>query len=132
MRRWRRGRGAAAVFGPQKGATPHDVATLDAGLARLAGILGGDPDEPGAGAARTAELRKIAGQTVGNIDAGACNAAQRHAKAQAWLRQQESPQQLLAGRAARGKQGAAEHGFHVDCLAAKGKAPGACLIPARC
>ena len=31
-----------------------------------------------------------------------------------------------------GKQGAAEHGFHVDCLAAKGKAPGACLIPARC
>jgi glycerate 2-kinase len=43
--------GAAAVFGPQKGAGPAEVAALDAGLARLAGLLGGDPDEPGAGAA---------------------------------------------------------------------------------
>ena len=43
--------GAAAVFGPQKGATPDDVAVLDAALARLAGLLGGDPDAPGAGAA---------------------------------------------------------------------------------
>jgi glycerate 2-kinase len=43
--------GAAAVFGPQKGASPADVAALDAGLARLAGLLGGDPDEAGAGAA---------------------------------------------------------------------------------
>lgn len=43
--------GAAAVFGPQKGAGPGDVAMLEAGLTRLAGLLGGDPDEPGAGAA---------------------------------------------------------------------------------
>jgi glycerate 2-kinase len=43
--------GAAAVFGPQKGASPAEVAALDAGLARLAGLLGGDPDEAGAGAA---------------------------------------------------------------------------------
>jgi glycerate kinase len=43
--------GAAAVFGPQKGAGPAQVAALDAGLARLAGLLGGDPDEAGAGAA---------------------------------------------------------------------------------
>ena len=33
------GRGAAAVFGPQKGASPADVARLDAGLARLADAL---------------------------------------------------------------------------------------------
>ncbi|MHA7191356.1 glycerate kinase [Arthrobacter sp. MDT2-16] len=32
-------RGAAAVFGPQKGATPDDVVVLDAGLAHLARIV---------------------------------------------------------------------------------------------
>jgi glycerate 2-kinase len=31
--------GAAAVFGPQKGATPADVAALDEGLARLASLV---------------------------------------------------------------------------------------------
>ncbi len=44
-------RGAAAVFGPQKGATPHDVAALDHGLARLAALLPADAAAPGAGAA---------------------------------------------------------------------------------
>ncbi|MFE5409042.1 glycerate kinase [Microbacterium sp. NPDC056569] len=44
-------RGAAAVFGPQKGALPDDIAVLDAGLARLAGLVDADPDAPGAGAA---------------------------------------------------------------------------------
>src|SRR6516165_10585975 len=43
--------GAATVFGPQKGATPGQVARLEAGLARLADLLGGDPGAPGAGAA---------------------------------------------------------------------------------
>ncbi|CAO5183130.1 Glycerate 2-kinase [Frankia sp. AiPs1] len=43
--------GAAAVFGPQKGADPADVARLGGGLARLAGLIGGDPAAPGAGAA---------------------------------------------------------------------------------
>ena len=48
--------GAAASFGPQKGATADDVALLDAGLARLADVLdeAGCPpvrDRPGAGAA---------------------------------------------------------------------------------
>ncbi|WP_445444564.1 glycerate kinase [Clavibacter sp. km3a] len=43
--------GAAAVYGPQKGATPADVVALDAGLARLATLLGVDPTSPGAGAA---------------------------------------------------------------------------------
>jgi glycerate kinase len=43
--------GAAAVFGPQKGAGPDDVAALDAALGRFAGLLGGDPGQPGAGAA---------------------------------------------------------------------------------
>ncbi|SIT89834.1 glycerate kinase [Microbacterium sp. RU33B] len=44
--------GAAAVFGPQKGLEPADIAAVDAGLARLAALLGGaDPSTPGAGAA---------------------------------------------------------------------------------
>ena len=43
--------GAAAVFGPQKGADPEQVAVLEAGLARLAGLLAVDPATPGAGAA---------------------------------------------------------------------------------
>ncbi|WP_329562157.1 glycerate kinase [Kitasatospora sp. NBC_01266] len=43
--------GAAAVYGPQKGASPADVEQLDQGLHRLASLLGGDPEQPGAGAA---------------------------------------------------------------------------------
>jgi glycerate kinase len=51
--------GAAAVFGPQKGATPSDVAELDAALARFAEVLGAEmgaraaaaKDASGAGAA---------------------------------------------------------------------------------
>lgn len=45
-------RGAAAVYGPQKGATPDDVGVLDAALGRWAALI--DPDAvglPGAGAA---------------------------------------------------------------------------------
>ncbi|GHF37893.1 glycerate kinase [Streptomyces morookaense] len=45
-------RGAAAVYGPQKGASPDDVAVLDAALAHFARVL--EPalaDAPGAGAA---------------------------------------------------------------------------------
>ncbi|WP_405997722.1 glycerate kinase [Streptomyces sp. NBC_00829] len=44
--------GAPAVYGPQKGATPEDVATLDTALSHYASVLG--PDQaawPGAGAA---------------------------------------------------------------------------------
>jgi glycerate kinase len=44
-------RGAAAVFGPQKGADGEQIARLEAGLARLAEMLGGDPAAAGAGAA---------------------------------------------------------------------------------
>ncbi|WP_241003340.1 glycerate kinase [Streptomyces sp. CB01881] len=48
--------GAAAVFAPQKGADPDQVALLEAGLGRFAGLmatrLGSDlPGRPGAGAA---------------------------------------------------------------------------------
>jgi glycerate kinase len=48
--------GASAVFGPQKGASPADVAVLDSALARLAAVTAatvGDahPQRPGAGAA---------------------------------------------------------------------------------
>jgi glycerate kinase len=49
-------RGAAAVYGPQKGATPVDVANLEAALARWADALEAatgrrERDSPGAGAA---------------------------------------------------------------------------------
>ncbi|MFF0449764.1 glycerate kinase [Streptomyces sp. NPDC004609] len=44
--------GAAAVYGPQKGASPSDVAALDAALAHYASVLGPEAAEsPGAGAA---------------------------------------------------------------------------------
>ncbi|RYY51401.1 MAG: glycerate kinase [Actinomycetales bacterium] len=48
--------GAAAVYGPQKGADPASVARLDGNLAHLAGVLAGaglgaDATTPGAGAA---------------------------------------------------------------------------------
>ncbi len=43
--------GAAAVYGPQKGAKPAQVEALDAGLRHLAAVVGTDPDLPGAGAA---------------------------------------------------------------------------------
>lgn len=44
-------RGAAAVFGPQKGLVGGDARRADAGLARLARLLDVDPTVPGAGAA---------------------------------------------------------------------------------
>ncbi|MBO0979734.1 glycerate kinase [Microbacterium sp. SD291] len=45
-------RGAAAVFGPQKGLTdPADIAAVDAALGRLASLLGLDAALPGTGAA---------------------------------------------------------------------------------
>lgn len=43
--------GAAAVFGPQKGASAADVRSLDDALDRFARLLGGDADAAGAGAA---------------------------------------------------------------------------------
>ncbi|MER7129050.1 glycerate kinase [Streptosporangium saharense] len=43
--------GAAAVYGPQKGATPEDVAVLETGLARLAVHAPGLAGRPGSGAA---------------------------------------------------------------------------------
>lgn len=45
------GRGAAGVFGPQKGLDAHGVERADAGLGRLAALLPADPELPGAGAA---------------------------------------------------------------------------------
>jgi glycerate kinase len=44
-------RGAAAAFGPQKGATPSEVAELEHALTTWAHLLGGNPDTSGAGAA---------------------------------------------------------------------------------
>ena len=44
-------KGASAVYGPQKGATPDMVETLDSALAHFAAVAGGDPEYPGSGAA---------------------------------------------------------------------------------
>ncbi len=44
-------KGASAVFGPQKGATPQMVRQLDAALAHFASVSGGDASLPGSGAA---------------------------------------------------------------------------------
>jgi len=44
-------RGAAAIFGPQKGATKEDIELLDSGLAHFSSMLGGDPQQVGSGAA---------------------------------------------------------------------------------
>ncbi|WAC52844.1 MULTISPECIES: glycerate kinase [unclassified Frigoribacterium] len=43
--------GAAAVFGPQKGASVDDVLALEQGLERFASLVDVDPTTPGAGAA---------------------------------------------------------------------------------
>lgn len=43
--------GAAAVFGPQKGATAADVATIEAALARWSTLISADAGAPGSGAA---------------------------------------------------------------------------------
>lgn len=43
--------GAAAVFGPQKGATPADTDRMDAALTAFASMLGLDSSSPGSGAA---------------------------------------------------------------------------------
>jgi glycerate kinase len=54
-------RGAAAVFGPQKGLTdPHDIREVDAALARLADLLHLDPEHPGTGAAGGAGAALVA------------------------------------------------------------------------
>ncbi|MDQ0032225.1 glycerate kinase [Arthrobacter bambusae] len=67
--------GAAAIFGPQKGATPDDVASLDAALANFVQVLA---DETGSGAqdAATAPGAGAAGG-VGYIAIAALNAARR-------------------------------------------------------
>ncbi|MFJ5926006.1 glycerate kinase [Kitasatospora sp. NPDC092948] len=44
-------RGAAAVYGPQKGAGENELPLLEGRLTRLAELMGGDPSHPGAGAA---------------------------------------------------------------------------------
>ena len=61
-------RGASAVFGPQKGATPEDVEFLDAVLMKLAAVSGGgrEASTPGSGAAGGLGfgLLRFAGATV--------------------------------------------------------------------
>ena len=51
-------RGAAAIFGPQKGAGADDIPVLDAGLARLAALVDADPETAGAGFADEAYFHR--------------------------------------------------------------------------
>lgn len=64
-------RGAAAVFGPQKGADPGDVALLDRGLAHFASLVPADPETPGAGAAGGTGFALLAWGAVLTPGAGA-------------------------------------------------------------
>jgi len=52
--------GAAAVFGPQKGLDPADVAEADAALTRFAALLPAPPATPGSGAAGGAGFALLA------------------------------------------------------------------------
>jgi len=52
--------GAATVFGPQKGATPEQVESLEAGLLHLARLTRTDPSRPGSGAAGGAGFGAVA------------------------------------------------------------------------
>jgi len=58
--------GAAAVYGPQKGASPDQVHLLDDGLHHLAQLVGANPDTPGFGAAGGAAfgLAAFCGATI--------------------------------------------------------------------
>jgi glycerate kinase len=53
-------RGAAAIFGPQKGAASEQVSQLEAGLRHLSSLVDTDPDQPGAGAAGGAGFGLVA------------------------------------------------------------------------
>lgn len=63
--------GAAHRFGPQKGASPDQIAALDAALLRWAAALGLDPATPGAGAAGGlgAAFQAIGARTVAGANA---------------------------------------------------------------
>ena len=54
--------GAAHVFGPQKGADASAISILEQGLARLADLVGVDPDQPGMGAAGGTAYALVAGR----------------------------------------------------------------------
>ncbi|TDO92882.1 glycerate kinase [Enemella evansiae] len=62
--------GAAAVFGPQKGADADDISVLEQGLRRLAEVVGIDSDRPGMGAAGGAGYA-LAAVLGGRIEPGA-------------------------------------------------------------
>ncbi|MFF2300092.1 glycerate kinase [Arthrobacter sp. NPDC058127] len=63
-------RGAAAVFGPQKGASPEQVEILDQALTSFARLAGHHPDAPGAGAAGGAGYGFMAAYGA-TVDSGA-------------------------------------------------------------
>src|SRR3954447_13776983 len=70
--------GAAAVFGPQKGATPEQVAELDAALARYGAVLGRDlgtdpshvPGAGGAGGTAAGALAALGASVVSGAGGG--------------------------------------------------------------
>lgn len=67
-------RGAAAVFGPQKGAGADDIQVLEQGLRRLAEVVGTEGDRPGMGAAGGAGYA-LAAVLGGRIVPGAAHVA---------------------------------------------------------
>ncbi|MGW4379600.1 glycerate kinase [Kitasatospora sp. NPDC004531] len=63
-------RGAAAVYGPQKGGGERELPLLEHRLTRLAELMGGDPSHPGAGAAGGTGYGLLAGWGA-TVDPGA-------------------------------------------------------------
>ncbi len=115
--------GAAAVYGPQKGATPAAVKQLDAGLAHLATLLGRDPMMPGGGAAGGLGYGLVAclGARLGrgiDLVLDACRFDQRVRTADLCLTGEgRLDGQSLAGKAVIGvAQAAAKHGVPTIAL----------------
>ena len=132
-------RGAAAVYGPQKGATPRQVRQLEAALAHLASLVGGDPRLPGSGAAGGAGFGLVAlcgGKLERGIDLvlGAVDFAGRLEGADLVLSGEGClDEQSLSGKACLGVARAA-HERGIPTIAVVGRTgPGAerCLDPSR-
>lgn len=82
--------GAAAVFGPQKGASPADVKLIDAALAKLARVA---RDAEAAQATRVAQTTRVAGSAAARPPAQAAKPHERKTDQAAVARQAATPDQ---------------------------------------
>ncbi len=119
--------GAAATYGPQKGATSQQVKLLEDALSHIAALTDADPDMPGAGAAGGVAFGLSAFCNV-SIESGidlildAVNFSERCANADLVLTGEGClDSQSLQGKASMGVSRAAKK-LNVPCIAIVGKA----------